>query len=215
MPGARAALDPFPFDPLADVGPLPLYETVREAWSAPGRRYHDLAHLGEMLGHLARAERAVGFAAPAEVFLAALFHDAVYEPLASDNEARSAALAIDCIAREPLLGHVDRDRVAALILATADHQRASVEGPAGSDLALFLDADTAILGAPPARYDAYAAAVRAEYAAVPDESFRRGRARFLRGVVAAPAIFKSPFFRAELEASARANVARELASLEP
>ncbi len=215
MSGARAALDPFPFDPLAALGPLALYEAVREAWSTPRRRYHDLRHLQEMLTQLAKADRAVGFAAPAEVFLAALFHDAVYEPLAPDNEAESAELAIRRIALEPKLAHVDRDRVAALILATADHQGAKVDGPGGSDLALFLDADTAILGAAPDRYDAYAKGVREEYAAVPDEAFRQGRARFLRAVEAAPSIFKSPFFRAELEAQARANVARELAALDP
>jgi predicted metal-dependent HD superfamily phosphohydrolase len=68
----------------------------------------------------------------------------VYEAKASDNDARSAALAQ---ARLTELGAtLDQvERVGALILATRNHW----EAPDMGDGDYFLDVDIAILGAPP------------------------------------------------------------------
>lgn len=165
-----------------------------------------------MLRRCAEAAAGPGFGQPFEIFLATLFHDAVYEPLAKDNEARSAVLAHEAIAAEPRLASIDVAAVTSLIEATAHHASFKPRDE-DDDRSLFLDADMSVLGAPTDVYDAYTRGVRAEYAAVPDEAFRAGRGTFLRGVLAAPAIFLSPFFRGRLEAAARANVARELAAL--
>lgn len=62
-------------------------------------------------------------------------------------------------------------------------------------------------------YDGYAAAIRAEYAHVPEADFRTGRARVLDGLLALPALFRLPPLAARWEAPARANLRRELASL--
>jgi predicted metal-dependent HD superfamily phosphohydrolase len=56
--------------------------------------------------------------------------------------------------------------------------------------------------------------VRIEYAFVPDAGFRVGRARVLHAFLARPAIYATPPVHAELEARARANLARSLAQLE-
>ena len=75
------------------------------------------------------------------------------------------------------------------------------------------DADLAILAAPPARYAAYVAAVRAEYAHLDDTTFRAGRRAVLAGLAAKPELFHTPVARARWEEAARANLTRELAEL--
>jgi len=80
--------------------------------------------------------------------------------------------------------------------------------------ALMVSIDLSILGADPADYDAYAAAVRREYAHVPEEAFRAGRARVMKHFLAAEAIYADPAFAARLETQARANIEREIRALE-
>ncbi len=62
-----------------------------DAYSGAGRHYHDIGHIDSLL-ELSRAHRAA-LADPLAVDLAILYHDAVYEPSRTDNEAASAALA--------------------------------------------------------------------------------------------------------------------------
>ena len=104
--------------------------------------------------------------------LAAWFHDGVYdgEP---DAEKRSAAWAAEALSTlvEPDIV----DEVVRLVLLTEHHVPAD-DDPNGCALS---DADLAILAAPPERYAEYVAAVRAEYAHVPDDLFAAGRASIL------------------------------------
>lgn len=185
------------------------------AYADPRRGYHDLRHLAEVLDHLDMLLSDLGPADAADaaridplaVRLAAWFHDAVYDG-APDDEERSARLA------EEHLGAAGADpavvaEVARLVRLTATHD------PADGDLAgaLLSDADLAVLAAGTGRYAEYVAGVRREYAHVPDEAFARGRAAVLRGLVAAPAVFRTPPGRRLWEERARANVAAELAAL--
>ena len=170
-----------------------------ERWREPHRHYHTVEHLAAMLAIV--GER------PA-VELAAWFHDAVYDPRAGDNEEASAALAereLGAAGAPP--AHVAE--VARLVRLTATHDPA----PGDRGGALLCDADLAILAADPARYDAYAAAVRQEYAHVPEDAFRAGRAAVLRRLLDRDALYLTVPERARWEAAARANVARELSAL--
>ncbi|MFO0553805.1 MAG: hypothetical protein U0271_35805 [Polyangiaceae bacterium] len=212
--------DGLPWDPFAGGAPTVIVSTALEAWRQGVRGYHDLEHLYEMLAHLGGAHAAEPLSSPREVFVATLFHDAVYDPTRSDNEVRSAVLARETLHRATREGSVvdvlDGELVVALIDATARHGRVSSADVASLavDAARFLDADMAILGAAPARYDRYVAGVRFEYAHVPADLFAAGRARFLRAVLATPSVFFSKYFRDRFEQTARANVTRELAALE-
>lgn len=184
--------------------PPPPDAVVRELvarYGEPHRAYHNATHIAEVLGHFDDVWGAVGWDDAPSVFDAVLWHDAIYDPLAKDNEARSAALAAT-------FGIGDRARE--LILLTARHGSLSPTD-VDRDAANFLDCDTAILGAPPDAFDAYDAAVRREYAAVPDEAFRAGRGMFLRSMLDRPRIFLGDLFHARYDAAARANLARTLA----
>jgi len=101
------------------------------------------------------------------------------------------------------------ERVAHLILMTADHHA----GVADPDEALFLDMDFAILGAPPAHYVCYAAAIRREFSAAPAEAYRNGRGAFLTGVLAQKRMFRTDLYEDERGDQARANLAWEIGEL--
>jgi len=172
-------------------------------WREPHRRYHNQDHLAAMLSIV--EENAADAADPAQVRLAAWFHDAVYDPRRPDNEEASARLAEE---RLSALG-VDPGEVARLVRLTASHD----PDPDDRDGALLTDADLAILAAPRVAYDAYATAIRAEYRHVPEDAFRTGRAAVLNHLLALPRLYHVPRLRERWETAARANVARELDAL--
>ncbi|MFD9334168.1 hypothetical protein ACFWBF_07075 [Streptomyces sp. NPDC060028] len=195
----------------ADRDPAPYADRLLAAWAEPQRRYHTTAHLADVLARIdVLSEHAPEHDAPDRlaVELAAWFHDAVYRPDRSENEERSAALAERAL---PELG-IDAARtaeVARLVRLTVTHD------PAPGDTAgeVLCDADLAVLAGAPDAYAAYAAAVRAEYGFVPDDAFRAGRAAVLRQLLDLPRLFRTPYGAAHWEATARANLAAELAEL--
>ncbi|QMU74935.1 hypothetical protein GXW83_03295 [Streptacidiphilus sp. PB12-B1b] len=189
-------------------------EQLLRRWSEPQRRYHTVHHLAAVLAAVdsleAAAAAAGGTGADADaVRLACWFHDAVYAPDRTENEERSARLAERVLAElgvaQPLAAETAR-----LVRLTVDHDPA----PGDANGALLCDADLAVLGGDAEAYAAYAAAVREEYAFVPDDAFRAGRAAVLRQLLALPALFRTPAAADAYEARARANLAAELAALD-
>lgn len=190
------------------VLPAGLLAELRAQYAAPPRAYHNFAHVQEVLAHYADVVRGPGWQQPVEVFLALLYHDAIYEPGRKDNEARSASLAGAAIARWLDGQDIDAARVAELIAMTARHGHWAGQ-PLDADAALFLDCDMAILAADAPRFDAYDRAIAQEYRGrLPAWMFRHYRRRFLRGLLAAPRIFVSDWFHRRCDAAARANLAR-------
>jgi predicted metal-dependent HD superfamily phosphohydrolase len=198
-------------DLLSPFGAAP--QAIRDAFAdlatrhaEPHRHYHTLPHIAAVL-------RALHTLCPEArnrpaLLLAGWFHDAVYNPQASDNEQRSAELAHRALGllgvNEPTLIETAR-----LILLTRTHQTAAED----RDGQVLLDADLAILGADQPTYDGYAHAIRQEYAWVPEEQYCSGRRRVLQGFLARTRIYYTPALFAQAEARARANLAREIAAL--
>jgi predicted metal-dependent HD superfamily phosphohydrolase len=194
---------------LSERWPLPggtdLRDALLAAYADPARGYHDTRHLTEVLDRV--EEIAAAGAAPGDllaVLLAAWFHDGVYdgEPGAEERSAAWAERALPAAGLDPALVA----EVARLVRLTETHR------PAAEDLAgcVLSDADLAILAAPADRYGEYVAAVRREYAHVPDDLFRQGRAAILHDLLAKPHLFHTAYAREHWEAPARANIAREL-----
>ena len=189
-------------------GARPLGAQLVASYAHPDRRYHDGRHLGEVLDRVHELSvNGVEFDRMA-VLLAAWFHDSVYDAQ-PDAEKRSAAWAGEAL--PTLVDQAVVDEVVRLVLMTEHHQ------PADDDAngCALSDADLAILAAAPQRYAEYAASVREEYAAVPDDAFAAGRAAILRDLLAKPHLFHTAYARGAWEADARANVQRELATLAP
>jgi predicted metal-dependent HD superfamily phosphohydrolase len=125
----------------------------------------------------------------------------------ADNEEQSAALAESTLAR---LGAADRaSEVARLVRLTRTH----APGPGDHNGQVLCDADLAILGAGPAGYATYAAAVRNEYRALDEPTFRAGRSALLAGLLARPTIFSTKLGSERWETAARRNIESELTLL--
>ncbi|MFF9900633.1 hypothetical protein [Streptomyces longispororuber] len=186
--------------------PTPYADNLLTRWSEPHRRYHTLTHLTTVLDHIDTLEQHAD--TPHLVRLAAWFHDAVYAPDRSENEERSARLAERALPEAGLTAEATAE-VARLVRLTVTHDPA--DGDRNGEV--LCDADLAILAAPPDAYAAYAAAVREEYAFVPDDVFRPGRADVLRQLLALPRLFRTPHGTAHWEAPARENLSAELTLL--
>ena len=189
----------------ADGDPRPLADAVVAAWSGPARRYHDIAHLRDCLAEL---DRAPDDGADRDRVEAALwFHDAVYDPHADDNEARSADWAREALLRLGIAPAV-ADEVARLVLLTRHGDPPS--DPSGQ---LLCDIDLAILGQDPAAFDAYDRRIRDEYRWVPEPEYRAARSRLLAALLARSPLYQTAHFRGRYEAAARNNLGRALAGL--
>ncbi|MFZ3005633.1 MAG: phosphohydrolase [Phenylobacterium sp.] len=180
---------------------------LEAAYAQPHRRYHTRTHIEQCLALLDQvpdlmdSERQV-------LTYAIWWHDAVYDPTAADNEAKSAEMAKRDLRDLDVSLHA-REEVARLIRLTAGHA-VEEEDRLGE---ILVSIDLAILAAAPLDYDAYSRQIREEYAHVPDDAWRVGRAKVMQHFLDAPVIYPDPAFRALFEDVARANIAREIAAL--
>lgn len=193
---AAAVPRPGDQDPFADLA---------ARYGEPHRHYHNAAHIHACLGLVDEVRAQVDD--PVSLELALWFHDAVYEPRASDNEERSARLAATAL-QACDAGRARIDRVTALILATKTHQPAREP-----NAPWMLDIDLAVLGAAPAVFAAYDAGICAEYAWVEPAVYRARRAEVLAAFLARPRIYLTPHFHDRFEHTARANLSRILQQL--
>ena len=183
-----------------------LYVELVSRWSDPHRHYHDVRHLAGTLGALDQLEDDV--ASSPVVQLAAWFHDAVYEGVAGVDEQQSADLA------EQMLGDLpprDVGEVVRLVLLTSHHH----PEPGDAAGAALCDADLAILGAIPGRYDVYVRDVRLDYAHVDDASWVVGRTAVLDSLLALEPLYRTPVARDLWAERALANLQRERARWHP
>lgn len=174
------------------------------AYTADGRHYHDARHVAKCLAWLERfrhlAER------PEEIAMAIWFHDAVYDPQRNDNEELSAEWARNFLESVGADGHVT-NRIEGMILATKTHEVAEGDG------ALMMDIDLAILGTDADSFDIFEQDVRREYAWVPADKYRAGRAAVLQEFFERDPMYRIPEFRTELESIAKENLGRRIAEL--
>ena len=174
-----------------------VFADLERRYAEPHRSYHVLAHVVHALDEFERLRPLAKD--PEAIELAIWFHDAVYNPLARDNEKQSGELARSVGAGQ---------KVVDLILAT---RHDSV--PDDLDARILVDVDLAILGQPEAEYDGYEQGIGVEYSAVPEPLFKAGRAAVLRSLLERPRIYGTDLFLERYEAQARQNLGRSLQSL--
>jgi predicted metal-dependent HD superfamily phosphohydrolase len=181
-----------------------LHLELRKRYAEPHRAYHTQVHIDAMLRWMRELEPHI---VDLEVFeWAVWYHDAVYEPMRSDNEEKSADLARLELASIGL-PESKINAVFELILATKTH----VVSGSSPDCALFLDVDMSILGAPPDVYKHYTQLIRKEYKWVPSFLFNKNRGAMLKNWLAHDVIFYTSVMRERLETQARRNLQHELA----
>jgi predicted metal-dependent HD superfamily phosphohydrolase len=210
-------------------GPLAehLLDQVVARYREPHRRYHTTAHLVRVVRHVGALAATDEVAAEAPdlgaVVVAAFFHDAVYDPRAGDNEARSAALAMRRLAE---LADEELERTGTTrwpesrraLVARLVHATAHLDDPVAStgdetETAVLLDADLAVLGSQPGEYQAYVNGVRAEYAHLTEEAWRAGRGEVVQHLLGQRRLYRTVAGRGWWERRARANLTAELATL--
>ncbi len=190
--------------------PEPLINDLKRRYAEPQRFYHTWAHIEALLALFETHKGMVRD--PTRVLWAIYYHDAIYDPMAKDNEERSASLL------RQVSGSVLPDakivQIEKLILATIKHEMPEGLGfDVQADCATFLDFDLSILAAPDDVFDAYEEGVRKEYSYVPEPAFRAARKQVLEGFLKRPALYFSPLLGRQWESRARSNLQRSIAKL--
>jgi predicted metal-dependent HD superfamily phosphohydrolase len=181
------------------------YDRLVAAYWEPQRHYHNLHHIEDCQTEFDRVRHLVR--EPEAMELALWFHDAVYDPKASDNEERSADLAEACLV-EVGVSKSFVESVRKLIMVTKRH-----DAEPGSDEAVMVDVDLSILGQEEERFWLYEEQIRREYEWVPAEIFAAKRAEILERFLTRKWIFNTEFFRQKYEHKARRNLEASIKSL--
>lgn len=182
-----------------------LWHEIEQSYSGKNRHYHNMQHLSHLLTQITEVKEQ--FLQWDVVLFSLYYHDIVYKTTKSDNEAKSAALAVK---RMRGLG-VPNEMIESCekqILATKSHQLND-----NSDTNLFTDADLSILGVNWEDYVTYYQSVRKEYAVYPDFMYRPGRKKVLEHFLKMPKIYKTDYFFEKFELQARQNMEREIGLL--
>jgi predicted metal-dependent HD superfamily phosphohydrolase len=194
------------FKPFAETGYLETgLDGLVGRYSEPHRHYHNLNHVRQSLDAFDRIVD--DLTDPFTIEAAIWFHDVVYEPKSSKNEARSAEYASDFLSSTKLSPSVisEIDHLIRLTRQPAD--------PSTEDEKYLIDIDLSTLGAGRELYDRYEAMIRKEYADVPEQLYKKGRRVLLSSFLDGAHIYRTRYFRERLEAQARANIVRELKKL--
>lgn len=182
-----------------------VFSILLKFYSEPHRAYHTLGHIRhcldefEIVRHLAMRDK--------EIELAIWFHDAIYKPMAKDNEERSARLAEQFLSEAEVpaavVGSVSK------LIGVTKHTTI----PDEPDARLLVDIDLSTLGASEEIFDEYEKNIRFEYKHVPGLLYKRKRVALLRSFLSRPKIYLTEEFRGRCEAQARQNLARSITKL--
>ncbi|MGF1534711.1 MAG: hypothetical protein ACFCUI_13495 [Bernardetiaceae bacterium] len=181
------------------------WQEMVHRYSSPSRHYHNLRHLAHLYAELLPLQHQLHD--PEAVGWALFYHDIVYAPLRSDNEARSADLAEQQLTSLGLPPET-LARIRTHILATQTHT-----SDGDGDTAYFLDADLSVLGASPEAYQAYAQGVRKEYWMIPQVVYQKERKKILLRFLERERLFLTDYFWDRYQARARLNLSNEIAQL--
>lgn len=178
------------------------WKVLDECYSASQRAYHNWEHVAACLAELDRVIHL--FNNPLAAEAAIFFHDAKYDPFATDNEAVSAELLGEFYAE---FGW--SDVVAKKLVNSTDHKAVSKD----NEEQLICDIDLSILGQPWPRYICYAQDIRREYQAVPLTAYRAKRIKVLKKLRDREPLFQTEFFQRQYKLLADSNLTAEIMAL--
>jgi len=184
-----------------------VYRSLADHYAEPERHYHTLGHISHCLAQAALAAALLPNAD--SIKLAIWFHDVVWNAGARDNEARSAAYFRNIAADAGMPSHLLND-IERLILMTEYGQT-----PLRPDEVYIVDIDYSSFGLPWELFLADSVAVRAERTGLSDELYASQHSRFLQALLARETLYRSDFFRARYEDTARSNIRRYLRTIGP
>jgi predicted metal-dependent HD superfamily phosphohydrolase len=181
-----------------------LWNELEKNYSNASRHYHNLNHLNALLEELRSVKNV--FINWDTIVFALAYHDAIYNTLKSNNEDKSATLALKRLAE--INFPIDQAYICGqLIIATKKHE------PSDNQTNYFTDADLSILGSDPNIYHLYTQQIRREYAIYPDLVYNPGRKKVLMHFLSMSSIYKTEEFRNKYEKQAKQNLQTELDKL--
>lgn len=179
-----------------------VYRVITDYYGQRHRSYHTLDHIRQMLDDM---EKYFPGASELEI-LAIWFHDLVYIPGSTENEAQStwqmAALLRGIYTNEELMVAGNH------ILATAYHVKERRPYSPGSKR--LRDIDLLALAIDPRDYDINTRKIWEELN-LPEDVWRLGRKRFIQKMLSQPRIYLTDELHTWFEHLARTNLKRELA----
>ncbi len=186
------------------------WEVIHLAYAEPHRRYHTLEHVEEMLTFFFQHDRQIydDNASFQRLCLAAIYHDIIYDPRATDNEERSVEVMRQQTSRlfRAIPGSYPSmvDSVAEMIMMTAHHQ------PDGANQRWLADADLMRFAAEPPISRMHNDDIRLEYSHVSDESWAAGRTVILSKFLTREPFFYTKAFGPQDARRARENILAEM-----
>lgn len=175
---------------------------IERHYAEHGRHYHTLLHLEALLIHLSAVKSDI--ACWDSTLFCLYYHDIIYDVKRSDNEEKSAELAVQRMTQLEIPDEIIQ-LCASQILATKSHQFSDHQ-----DTNYFLDADLSVLGQRWEIYSQYTTQVRQEYASYPDLLYKIGRKKALKHFLEMDRIYKTDYFQQQFEAQAKLNIQQEL-----
>lgn len=179
-----------------------VYRVITDHYGQHHRRYHTLDHIKKMLDDM---ERYFPGADDLEI-LAIWFHDLVYIPGSSENEAQSAWQMATLL--RGIFSTKELFEAGSHILAT--EYNVKKHGPYSPGNKRVRDIDLLSLAIDPGDYDANTRKIWEELN-LPEEVWRRGRKHFIQKILSQPRIYLTDELFTWFEHLARTNLERELA----
>ena len=179
-----------------------VFNALITSYQEKHRKYHTGEHINATLKHFDYVKGQ--FKEPKLVELALWFHDVIYQPFSTSNEADSAQWAKQFL-HENNASQESQGLIVKLIMATL-HAAESTS----KDEALLVDIDLSILGAKEDVYRQFATDIRFEYKRVPYFLYKKKRKEVLRSFLDRRTVYQTPYFTEKLESQARVNMELEL-----
>lgn len=205
IPASDAILDRARFEALwrrcSPLGPsaktTQVWKDLANRYSENHRYYHNKSHLVFCLQQLDSAAPFIDDADTVE--MAVWFHDIVFDPMARDNEQRSAAL-FEIAGKADFAVRFLRS-VSEIIIATK-HNHA----PDQESTAYMLDIDLSSMGLPWEHFFQDTIDIHTELSGIPEKRIYSDKLEFFNALLKRPNIFYTRYFSTCYEEQARENM---------
>lgn len=147
---------------------LTFYPYVLERYEEHQRSYHTLEHISEILNEL----EANDLLKDDDYFLAAIYHDAIYDPQSLSNEEDSAVL-FEKESEDCNISNIQRSTIISMILDTKNHTSSHIKSKD------FIEADLSIFKSSLSRLIKYENQIFKEFQFVPYHIYKKERIKVL------------------------------------
>ena len=182
-----------------------IHAFLLEQYESVGRFYHTLNHIQQCLTQLDAAipKAALTEEAVAKVEVAIWFHDAIYEPGSSQNEALSAELfekKAESFSNKEVVRDISRS------IVETNHRHS----PSSELSKWVVDLDLSGMGLSNEKFQNDGEFVRKELTHLSDQEYVDSQIKFFKGLLARERIYHTDYFYNQYEQPARQNIQTQL-----